>query len=157
MTSAHLPANSPKYSTPDGSTIDLMIEHPEFGWIPFTASAQDVEPLGQDLHARAVAGEFDEIAPYDGPSEEEILADQVREQRNTLLAQLDAIISNPLRWASFTDDQQAALATYRQALLDVPQQAGFPFDIDWPVMPQIAPASSPPPAVEPPISTVPLA
>ena len=30
----------------------------------------------------------------------------------------------------------AAWATYRQALRDIPEQAGFPFIIDWPAPPQ---------------------
>ena len=29
-----------------------------------------------------------------------------------------------------------AYADYRQALRDVPQQAGFPGDIDWPAKPE---------------------
>jgi len=33
------------------------------------------------------------------------------------------------------DTRLAQLAAYRQALLDVPEQAGFPDDIAWPVMP----------------------
>jgi len=79
------------------------------------------------------------IEPYVSrePSAEELLAIQMRAQRDTLLAQLDAIVSNPLRWAEYTADQQAALAAYRQALLDVPQQAGFPSEINWPEMPAL--------------------
>jgi len=60
----------------------------------------------------------------------------MRSQRNQLLAQLDALTGNPLRWAEFDDGQKAALAAYRQALLNVPQQAGFPDDIQWPVVPE---------------------
>lgn len=30
-------------------TIDVEINHPTFGWVPFTASAADVEPLGRHL------------------------------------------------------------------------------------------------------------
>lgn len=44
-------------------TIDLEIDHPAFGWIPFTASPDDVEPHGRELYARAVAGEFGPVAP----------------------------------------------------------------------------------------------
>ncbi|GHB32921.1 DUF4376 domain-containing protein [Salinicola rhizosphaerae] len=36
-------------ANPDG-TIDCEIEHGRFGWIPFTASAADVEALGPALH-----------------------------------------------------------------------------------------------------------
>lgn len=44
-------------ANPDG-TIDCEIEHERFGWIPFTASAADVEPLGPVLHdAVTVSGQ----------------------------------------------------------------------------------------------------
>jgi len=35
--------------------IDCEIEHPVFGWIPFTADANDVEPHGRAIHAAALA------------------------------------------------------------------------------------------------------
>jgi hypothetical protein len=35
-----------------------------------------------------------------------------------------------------TTEQQQQLQTYRQALLDVPQQAGFPDTIEWPEKPE---------------------
>lgn len=31
--------------------INCEIEHPSFGWIPFTADANDVEPHGREIHA----------------------------------------------------------------------------------------------------------
>jgi len=126
-------AQNPKYSAPDNSSITLDINHPDYGWIPFTATASD--PLGADLYAQAINGDFGNLEAYDGPPADELLADQMRAQRNTLLAQLDALVSNPLRWAEYTAEQQAALAAYRQALLDVPQQEGFPSEIAWPEMP----------------------
>jgi len=72
---------------------------------------------------------------------QQALADYRRAERNTRLAQLDALVMNPLRWAEFEDAQKTALAAYRQALLDVPQQAGFPVKIDWPDFPALASAS----------------
>jgi len=42
-------------------TIDLEIDHPQFGWLPFTASPNDSEERGRDLYARASAGA---VAPY---------------------------------------------------------------------------------------------
>jgi hypothetical protein len=59
--------------------------------------------------------------------------EEARGIRNDILnTTLDPIVSNPLRWAELTSEQQAAWATYRQALLDVPQQAGFPHNVTWP-------------------------
>ena len=37
--------------------------------------------------------------------------------------------------AALDADTQTAWAAYRQALLDVPQQAGFPNTVTWPVAP----------------------
>lgn len=61
------------------------------------------------------------------------LAAQVRAQRDRLLAsEIDPIASNTLRWNALTPEQQTDLAAYRQALLDVPQQEGFPQEVVWP-------------------------
>ena len=60
-------------------------------------------------------------------------ASEVREERdNLLLLEVDVIAGNALRWAALTTGEQALWATYRQALLDVPQQEGFPDNIIWP-------------------------
>lgn len=66
----------------DGS-IDLTYNHPAYGPIPFTASPDDSEPLGRDLYARAVAGEFGPIAPYVAPTPtpEQILAEKKRQRQ----------------------------------------------------------------------------
>jgi hypothetical protein len=60
----------PKYNK-DGS-INLEIEHKEFGLIQFTASPNDPEEHGRELYQRAVNGEFGKISPYESPSQEEI-------------------------------------------------------------------------------------
>ena len=56
-----------------------------------------------------------------------------RQTRNACLHYLDRV--NPIWYASLTTDQQQQLITYRQQLLDVPQQAGFPSTIVWPTKP----------------------
>lgn len=45
-------------------TIDMEFEHPVFGWIPYTANKDDVEPLGRKLHEAALSGEYGTIEPY---------------------------------------------------------------------------------------------
>lgn len=60
----------------------------------------------------------------------------VRKGRDRRLIEMDAVVSNPLRWASLTEEQQQAWVVYRQALLDVPQQEGFPTDVTWPTKPE---------------------
>ena len=54
---------------------------------------------------------------------------EARSERNRLLSETD--------WTQVADApvNKAAWATYRQALRDIPQQAGFPTSINWPVKP----------------------
>jgi hypothetical protein len=60
----------------------------------------------------------------------EQVADEVRAERNRLLARSD--------WTQAADVPQATKdkwAPYRQALRDVPQQDGFPHNVVWPQSP----------------------
>ena len=59
-------------------------------------------------------------------------ASEVRDKRDELLAETDYLMmpDYPL-----DDEKKAAVLAYRQALRDVPEQAGFPRQIDWPVKP----------------------
>lgn len=61
-------------------------------------------------------------------------ADLSRKFRNQLLADIDRV--NPIWWASLTQSQQQQLQQYRQDLLDVPQQTGFPESVSWPQKPE---------------------
>ena len=63
-------------------------------------------------------------------------SNKVREERDArLTTEVDPIVTNPLRWGALTEDTQQAWKDYRQALLNVPSQAGFPHDITWPEKP----------------------
>lgn len=66
---------------------------------------------------------------------DEIKAAVVRRQRQTLFQKtVDKI--NPLIWESYTQEQKNAWTAYRQALLDITDQEGFPDNVIWPQMPQ---------------------
>jgi hypothetical protein len=54
---------------------------------------------------------------------------EVRQQRNQLLADCD--------WTQLSDApvNSSAWANYRQELRDIPEQAGFPWNINWPERP----------------------
>jgi len=68
--------------------------------------------------------------------EMERLTREARARRNTLLKEtVDSV--NPMRWEALTDAQKDAWRAYRQALLDVPQQEGFPMNIVWPEAPHV--------------------
>lgn len=122
----------------DTTRIDCEIKHSEFGWIPYTLDPADTDmTINNDdlLAAMEAAGD---VAAYIPPTQAELdaaLSEQLRMDRDGLLAELDAFVGNPLRWAALSTEQQDAWAVYRQALLDVPQQAGFPNNITWPTEP----------------------
>lgn len=50
-----------------GGAIDCEIDHPVYGWIPFTASPDDTEELGRTLYAEAISGQHGDISPYVAP------------------------------------------------------------------------------------------
>jgi hypothetical protein len=128
-------ANNPKWVDQAHTTIDLIVRFEEIDEdLPFHATPYDVEEHGRDIFERAKNGEFGVVAEWTPPTTEE-LAQQARWKRDTLLQEVDSIVGNPLRWASFSQAQQTAWADYRQALLDVPQQTGFPNTVDFPVKP----------------------
>ena len=112
----------------DGS-IDCEIFHPDYKWIPFTASPDDIEQHGRDIYQAALDMGPADYVPPPPPSNKEIAA-QVRAQRNQLLSASD--------WTQTPDApvDQAAWAVYRQALRDVPQQEGFPSSVVWPTEPE---------------------
>ena len=122
----------------DSGWIDCEIEHPEFGWIPYTLDPADTDMTVNNDDLLAAMEAAGDVAAYIPPTQSELdaaLSDQLREERDGLLAEVDAIAGNALRWATLSAEQQDAWAVYRQALLDVPQQAGFPNDVVWPVKP----------------------
>lgn len=60
-----------------------------------------------------------------------LVAEEVRQQRNTLLSETDWTQLND---APLTDEEKEKYRTYRQALRDIPQQESFPEDITWPTI-----------------------
>ena len=61
----------------------------------------------------------------------------IRSQRDyKLKTEVDSIVSNSLRWAEMTSEKQAEWAAYRTALLNLPEQEGFPLNVTWPTKPE---------------------
>lgn len=54
-------------------SIDMEINHPAYGWIPFTASEDDDVAYGAELYNVAI--EAGEIAPYQTPDIEQVRQD----------------------------------------------------------------------------------
>ena len=60
----------------------------------------------------------------------------IRDERDWLLITIIDRL-NPIRWETFTSEQQTAMTNYRQQLLDVPAQEGFPWNVNWPTKPEV--------------------
>ena len=109
--------------------IDCEIEHPIHGWIPYTLDPADTDTTVDNDELLLAIGA--DAAAYVPPTQEELdvaLAASVREERNAALAATD--------YVSLSDyPVKAGELEYRQALRDVPQQAGFPKTHTWPNKP----------------------
>ena len=122
----------------DNTRLDVKINHPDYGWIPYTLDMSDTDMTINNNDLLSLIGT--NFAAYVAPTQEELDAEtsaQVRVERNKILVTVvDPLVSNPLRWADLTSVKQTEWSTYRQELLDVPQQVGFPNTITWPVKPE---------------------
>lgn len=94
---------------------------------------QDAEGM-----ARMIDGELF-LGPTDDEKREE-KAREIRSERDRLISVVDWRVMRYLTQKEAeipTDDPEHAfgyLLEYVQALRDVPQQEGFPFDVDWPTL-----------------------
>ena len=119
--------------------IDCEIQHPVYGWGPYTLNPADTDmTVNNDDLLAAMAAKGD-VAAYVPPTQAELDAELAREGRAKrdyrLQTEIDPIVMNSLRWGDLSPAQQAEIASYRRALLDVPQQAGFPKTHTWPKKP----------------------
>ena len=121
----------------DNTRIDVEINHPSYGWIPYTLDMSDTDmTINNDDLLSLIGTDF---AAYIAPTQAEldaVTAANVRAERDHILATVvDPLVSNPLRWSDLTSDKQTEWSQYRTNLLNVPQQAGFPNSITWPTEP----------------------
>jgi len=76
-------------------TIDCEIDHPVFGWIPFTASPDDVEAHGRAIYADLLAsGSVAAYVPVDVPAPSPPVPptlDDLQAQLTALQAQITAL------------------------------------------------------------------
>jgi len=121
----------------DNLRMDVEINHPKFGWIPYTLDPADTDTTIDNTAVMALIGA--NFTAYVPPTQAELDAEaaiQVRSERNFILeTEVDTIVSNNLRWAEMTPEKQSEWSAYRTALLDITDQAGFPHDITWPTKP----------------------
>jgi inorganic pyrophosphatase len=121
----------------DNLRMNVEINHPNYGWIPYTLDPADTDTTINNDEVMALIGT--DFAAYVAPTQVELdaaLALDIRSGRDARLTEVDAIAGNALRWAELTSSVQAEWSNYRQELLDVPQQDSFPNNITWPIKPE---------------------
>tara|TARA_S200002703_G_scaffold154849_1_gene158274 strand:- start:348 stop:755 length:408 start_codon:yes stop_codon:yes gene_type:complete len=118
----------------DDTEFDLEINHPEYGWIPYSLTLHDTDnTINNDDLLTLIGTNFTRMTQAEKDAE---LSAFKRGDRDILLeSEVDPVVTNPLRWAELTTEQQNAWTQYRTDLLNVPQQAGFPNTITWPTKP----------------------
>ena len=62
-------------------TIDCELDHPNLGWIPFTASPDDCDEGGRTIYQLLLDGQFGEIAPYVEPEPVPLTLEQIQDLR----------------------------------------------------------------------------
>ena len=107
---------------------DVVFEGPQAQPTRYQIAYRDgVEQMDGKWYTKYSVADLDDegIAAKDAEQ-----AKSVREQRNQKLKDSD--------WTQVADApvSQLAWATYRQALRDIPAQAGFPWDVQWPTQPE---------------------
>lgn len=122
----------------DSLRMDVEINHPDYGWIPYTVDSADTDTSIDNDAVMALIGT--DFAPYIAPTQAELdaeVAEQVRSERDNILATVvDTLVSNPLRWSDLTAAKQAEWSQYRTDLLNITNQAGFPRKVTWPTQPE---------------------
>jgi Phage tail assembly chaperone protein len=88
-------------------------------WRPTDIEKPDSEAVAAEFHA----------------NEEKYRARFARRFRNACLEWSDAKMVAPADAPKMLSARTNSWAAYRQALRDIPAQAGFPMDIDWPELP----------------------
>ena len=123
-----------RYITPEGD-VDLELNHPEYGWIPYTlALADPCQHINND-ELMELALEVG-IEPLDPVEWEKRQADVQRMNRHLLLSQVDDVTRNPLRWDKLSVERKEEINYYREALLDITKQDTFPEFVKWPEAPE---------------------
>lgn len=107
------------------------------GYLPVVVIEEPTaeKPIVKYREVNGQIEQYAEAAPVPAVPEptEEQQEMQIRAQRNLLLTQCDW---TQLPDAPLTTEQKQEWAEYRQALRDVPEQAGFPENVAWPLVPE---------------------
>ena len=91
-----------------------------------------VETTDRPALGSYISGNLDGWIAAAAEAERGEVAAAAREARNKLIAETDYLFESDY---PISKAEKAKWAEYRQALRDVPEQPGFPYEIDWPHKP----------------------
>lgn len=108
---------------------DVVLEGPQAQPTRYQTAYRDgVEQINGQWFTKWSVAEMDDEAKAAADARQ---AESVRQTRNQKLADSDWTQGKDI-----PDNVSSVWATYRQALRDLPSQAGFPWDIQWPSQPE---------------------
>ncbi|MGQ7934695.1 XkdW family protein [Paraburkholderia sp. D1E] len=110
---------------------DFWVAHP----ISRTTGEQDGDPFIAAWNSDVPQPSADDVRKHFLDNEHELRAARVRAYRDEALLNSDGRADAPTDAPESAKAKAAAWAEYRDALRDVTNQAGFPFDITWPAIP----------------------
>ena len=90
----------------------------------------DLLEFEQDGIEQYVANNLDWLKQKAKAEEEAALAAEIRAERNRLLDKADIEVNKAIDQGNTGAEAEAR--AYRQALRDIPEQSGFPYDVSWP-------------------------
>ncbi|MGF6839911.1 hypothetical protein QF001_003778 [Paraburkholderia youngii] len=112
--------------------VDYLIGHP----LDPATGVQNGDPKIYEWRSKDVKQPTDaELTAMFRAKESEYRAAFIRGVRNEALANTDGKATAPDDAPANVRTNADAWKTYRQALRDIPQQAGFPFSVEWPARP----------------------
>jgi len=122
----------------ENTAFEVEINHPEHGWIPYGLMPDDEDMTVDNSVLLTLIGS--DYVAYVAPTTEELEAEAaqaIRAERDyRLQTEVDPIAGNALRWDALTSADREAWANYREALLNLTDQAGFPVNVTWPTKPE---------------------
>jgi len=117
----------------NNTSFDVEINHPEYGWIPYTLHPEDTDNTINNDDIKTLIGS--DYAAYTAPTDAEKAAEIRLERQFRLEDEVDPIVSNPLLWSDLGTSKQNEWTAYRTALLDITAQGTFPNSVSWPTKP----------------------
>jgi hypothetical protein len=136
ITESEFRAAFPNTSFPEQLTVgligdmgfDVVLEGPQAQPTRYQTAFRDgVEEVNGKWFTKYSVADMDDETKAAKDAEQ---AKSMRVTRNQKLSDSD--------WTQLADspENKAAWATYRQALRDIPTQAGFPWEVQWPTQPE---------------------